>query len=129
METEEYSKSKNFGTQEAQNKLMQLEQSLEQFSIQKKQFQSQRIETESAMDAIKGENEAYKMIGNLMVKQSAVELTKELKEKKETLTIRINTLEKQEEKLRAEVKEVQNALLKKMAQQSNNVDSEKGKKK
>ncbi len=108
---------------------MQLEQSLDQFSMQRKQFQSQLIETESAMDAIKGEHEAYKMIGNLMVKQSSSELIKELKEKKDTLTIRISTIEKQEAKVRAEVKEVQDALLKKMAQASNNDRAENRKKK
>lgn len=114
---------------EGQEKLMQLEQSIEQFSIQKKRFQSQLIETESALDAIKGESEAYKMIGNLMIKQSSTELSKELKEKKETLKVRINTLEKQEEKIRAEVKEVQNELLKKMSQESKNSKQKNEKKK
>lgn len=102
---------------EEQNKLMQLEQSVEQLAMQKKQFQSQLIEAESAAEAIKNEKEAYKMIGNLMVKQKPEELSKELKEKQETLKVRIATLEKQEEKIRSEVKETQDALLKKIAQQ------------
>ena len=61
---------------EEQSKLMQLEQNLEQLVMQKKQFQSQLIEAESAYNAIKNEKEAYKMIGNLMVKQSPEELSR-----------------------------------------------------
>jgi len=99
---------------EEQNKLMQLQQSLEQLSMQKKQFQTQIIEAEEAQKAITGEDEAYKMIGNLMIKQNPKELIKELKEKKETLEVRINTIEKQEEKIRKDLNKVQETLLKKM---------------
>ena len=93
--------------------LTQLEQSLEQFESQKKQFRSQLAETDAALEALDPDEEAYRVIGNIMVKQSAEKLSKELRARKETLQVRIQTIEQQEGKLRQKVKELQDRGMKK----------------
>lgn len=98
---------------QATDELAQVEQSLEQFSLQKKQFQSQLMETSATLHALEGSGDAYKLIGNVMVKQSQEDLKKELSEKKSLLDVRLSTIEKQEDKLRAKVKELQEVILQK----------------
>lgn len=101
---------------EATQQLAQAEQSLEQFSMQKKQFQNQLLEADASTDALENTDDAYKLIGNLMVKQSADDLKKELGERQETLRVRIATIEKQEEKLRSKVKELREVVMQKDTQ-------------
>lgn len=98
---------------EATQQLAQTEQSLEQFSLQKKQFQNQLGEAGASLEALEHSGDAYKLIGNIMVKQSAVDLKNELSERQETLQVRISTIEKQEEKLHVKVKELQQVVMQK----------------
>jgi prefoldin beta subunit len=97
---------------EAIQQLSLTEQSLDQFSMQKKQFSSQLMEIDASLDALGTSPEAFKLIGNLMVKQSSDVLRKDLESRKEVLQVRVQTIEKQEEKLRSKVKELQNVVLK-----------------
>jgi len=98
---------------EAAQQLHQIEHNLEQFSTQRKQFQNQLTEVESALEAIKDNESTYKIIGNIMVKRTAEKTGEELKERKETLGVRITSIEKQEEKLKSKVKELQETVMKK----------------
>ena len=98
---------------EATRQLAQTEQSLEQFSMQKKQFQGQLAEAEASLEALGTSDDAYKLIGNLMVKQPAEALRKELGERQETLRVRLGAIERQEEKLRAKAKELQPIVMQK----------------
>ncbi|MBD3208876.1 prefoldin subunit [Candidatus Woesearchaeota archaeon] len=100
-------------SEEPTQQLMQLEQRLEQLHLQKKQFQQQRSEAEAAVNALGTSKESFKIIGNLMIKQSAAQLKKELEEQQETLHVRIASIEKQEEKMRGQLKDVQQSLMKK----------------
>ena len=97
--------------EEAAQEVMRLQQGLEQFSMQKKQFQSQLAETEAALAATERSGDAYRIIGNLMVKQPSGEIKKDLSEKKETLAVRIKAIDKQEEKLRSQLKQAQEAVM------------------
>lgn len=74
-------------------------QSLQQMAQQKHFFKMQITELDSALKEVQDEKEAFKIIGNIMVKTDAAQLQKELKEKKDLITVRIEHLEKQEKKL------------------------------
>ena len=100
--------------EDAQDKIRQLqiiEQALQQLLIQKQTFQLQMMEIESALKELDGSGEAYKIIGNIMVLTKREELDKELKEKKETLELRISSLEKQETKTREKAASLQKDIL------------------
>ncbi len=99
---------------EARGKLTQLEQSLEQLSAQKKQFHAQLVQSKAALEGIAKEDEAFKIIGNLMIKADVSSLRKELTDRQETLQVRMDSIEKQEEKLRTQVKDAQDEVMKKM---------------
>jgi len=77
------------------NQLSMMEQNLQNLSLQKQQFQNQNLEIESALSELEGAKEAFKIIGNLMVKVSPDKLKTDLNGKKETMQLRIKTLEKQ----------------------------------
>ena len=100
--------------EDAQDKIRQLqmiEQALQQLLMQKQTFQMQMMEVESALKELGGSGEAYKIIGNVMVLTKKEELEKELKEKKETLDLRINSLEKQETKTREKASSLQKDIM------------------
>ena len=101
-------------TEEKIGQLQLLEQNLQAFLVQKQQFQTQEIEVDSALSEIKDKKDAYKIIGNLMIKVNTTQLTDELSQKKESLSIRIKNLEKQEEKVREKLKTIQTEVLKKI---------------
>ncbi len=98
-------------TQEKIKQLQMLEQALQQLLAQKQAFQLQLMETESALKELEGTNEAYRIIGNIMVLTKKEELNKELQEKKETTMLRINALEKQESKTREKASSLQKDVL------------------
>ena len=102
-------------SKDTEKKIEQLqlyEQGLQNFLVQKQQFQMQLVEIESALRELETTNEAYKLVGNIMVSSKKEDLKKELSSKKETVELRIKTFEKQEsqikeksDKLRTEVME------------------------
>lgn len=88
--------------EETQGKIQQLqllEQSVTNLTNQKQNFQVQLAELESALTEIKDKEEAYKIVGNIMVKKSKAELEKDLNAKREIVETRIKSLEKQESAL------------------------------
>jgi prefoldin beta subunit len=97
-------------SKETEEKIAQLqlyEQSLQNILVQKQQFQSQGIEIESALAELEKTNEAYKIVGNIMVASKKEDLKKDLEGKKETIGLRIKTMEKQENNIRAKAKKLQ----------------------
>ena len=101
-------------TEQGIQHLQLLEQNLQNFLLQRQQFQAQLIEVDSALEELKDKKEAYKIIGNIMVKSSKTDLEKDLKKKKEILDLRIKNLEKQEEKIQEKSKTIQEEVLKKI---------------
>ena len=89
-----------------------MEQSIQQFVSQKQQFQQQSMETGNALSSIEKAKESYKILGNVMVSATKTELKKELTEQKKQLDLRIETLEKQEEKLKGRMKSLQDEIMK-----------------
>jgi len=94
--------------------LQLLEQSSQQYVMQKQQFQAQFIEIESAINELKKTDTSYKIVGNIMVKADKKDLEKDLKEKLKMFDIRIKSLEKQEEKIKDKAKELQKEVLSEM---------------
>jgi prefoldin beta subunit len=98
--------------QEKIGQIQLIQQNLDNFSMQRQQFQLQQTEIETALNEINNSNVSYKIIGNIMVLADKEQLKKELEEKKEMLAIRISTIEKQEDKLRVKAEEIQKDVMK-----------------
>ena len=104
---------------DAQAKISQLQvlqQNIQSLSVQKQQFQMQLNEVESALSELEGAEEAYNIVGSVMVKASAENLGKNLDEKKESLTLRLKNLETQEERLRGKAEDLQKDLMSSLKQ-------------
>ena len=92
-----------------------LERQLQMLVIQKNQLQLQLNEINLATEELKKTSgEVYKSIGSVMVKSTKEDAEKDLKERKELVQIRLNTMEKQEEKLRNSLLSMQKSLQDKM---------------
>lgn len=87
--------------------LQLLEQKIQMNFQQKQQLQARLIEIESALNELKNKKEAYKIIGNIMIKSDPKTLKKDLLEKKELLNVRINSINKQEEKIKKQTENLQ----------------------
>ena len=104
---------------ETEKKISQLqiiEQSMQNLSTQRQQFQLQQVEIESALKELENVNEAYKIVGNIMVLSKKDELKKDLISKKEIVELRVKNLEKQETQIRDKASKLQEEVLKEMKQ-------------
>ena len=94
-------------------RLQQLQQTLQGVMAQKQQLTLQLTEVEQAANELEKLNETaviYKSIGALLVKSEKDKVTTELTERKELLKMRVDVLGKQEERLRTQVKDLQEKL-------------------
>ena len=94
-------------------RLQQLQQSLQSVLTQKQQLDMQLTEVEQASSELEKLDETaviYKSIGALLIKSEKDKVTTELTERKELLTMRVDVLAKQEERLRTQVKDLQDKL-------------------
>jgi prefoldin beta subunit len=96
------------------NQLQLLEQSMQNLMAQKQQFQLQQVEVDSALKELEKVEEAYKIVGNIMVLTKKPELKSDLESKKEILGLRIKNLEKQENQLREKASKLQEEVMKEM---------------
>ncbi len=101
-----------------QQKLEQLkivEQSLQTILAQKQAIQSQLEEINNAiqeLEKLEENKKVYKLIGNLLLEVDKNKVLQELKERKEILEIRLQSLNKQEEKLREKLQKLQEEIMK-----------------
>ncbi len=94
-------------------RLQQLQQTLQGVMAQKQQLELQLTEAEQAVNELEKMTETaviYKSIGSLLVKSKKTQITTELSERKELLKMRVDVLGKQEERLRTQVKDLQEKL-------------------
>lgn len=98
-------------TQEKIRQLQLMEQALQQLLVQKQTFQLQLMEAESALRELQSATEAYKIVGNVMILSKKEDLEKELQDKKESVQLRIASLERQETKTREKAAAVQKEVL------------------
>jgi len=94
-------------------RLQQLQQTLQSVLTQKQQLELGLTEIEQSLSELKkltAQAVIYKSVGSLLVKAKKTKVTKELKEQKELLSMRISVLGKQEERLRTQAKDLQTKL-------------------
>ncbi len=78
-------------SKDAEQKISQLqllEQNLQNFLLQRQQFQAQLTELESALKELKDTKQSYKIIGNIMVDSSKEDLENDLKKKKKCYCVK-----------------------------------------
>lgn len=89
------------------SQLQLLQQNLQQILSQKQQLEAQLVELDSALAELKTTEKAYKIVGKMMIASSAKDLLRDVTEKKEIITVRLNNFSKQEEKLNQSMETVQ----------------------
>ena len=99
-------------TPEAQQVLMEMQafqQQMQTVLMQKESLSIQNMETDKALEELgKTEHDdVYKAVGPILIKSTKKELVKELNEKKETIDLRLKSLQKQETRLKDKLKEAQ----------------------
>ena len=100
--------------QQKVQELQLLDQNLQAILMQKQNFQAQLIEVESALEELAKTSKAYKIIGNIMIDSSKGEMKKDLDSKKEILSLRIKTIQAQENKLKEKATDLQQEVLNKI---------------
>jgi len=99
-------------TPEAQQILIDLQnfqQQMQTVLIQKESLNLQSGEIEKALEELKKATteDVYKAVGPILIKSTKKDLEEELGEKKETLDLRLKSLQKQEDRLKERLKESQ----------------------
>ena len=93
--------------------IKQIEQNLQTVLMQKNAINSQIFEIDSSLKEIDSSKESYKIIGSVMVLSDKENLKKELFDSKESLQVRLKTLEKQEDMLKSRLSGLQKEAVEK----------------
>ncbi len=92
--------------------LQMIEQNMQNFLMQKQNFQGQLLEVENALKEIEAtKDKAYKIVGNIMVLADKDKLKKELESRKEVLDLRVKSVSKQESALKEKAEALQKELM------------------
>lgn len=101
--------------QERLLRLQQLQEALQAVLAQKQQLDLELIEIDRALSELEKVSDdviIYKSIGSLLIKTDKAKVAGELAERKELTSMRVSVLTKQEERLRSQIKELQEKLQK-----------------
>ena len=101
--------------QERLMRLQQLQQTLQSVLTQKQQVELELLEVDQALGELEktaDDGVIYKSVGSLLIKSEKPKVTDELKEKKELSNMRVSVLGKQEERLRTQIKDLNDRLQK-----------------
>jgi prefoldin beta subunit len=96
-------------------RLQQIQQNLQAIMMKKQQIEQEIAETDRILEEIKkidGDNKVYKRYDNLLIKSKREDILKEFKEKKVTINTRMSVVEKQEIRVKDNLKEVENKIIK-----------------
>ena len=94
--------------QEQLAKLQQTQQNLQSILMQKQQLESEKLETEKALEELKKASDdelVFKHAGTIMIKSNKKDLIEELEEQVELAKTKASLLVKQEERLKTTLKE------------------------
>jgi prefoldin beta subunit len=94
-------------------RLDNLQQNLQAVGMQKQQVEAELADAEKTLEELKNVTEGeqiYKYVGSLLVKVSKEAITKELEEKKDISNTRTLVLNKQESRLKENIKELQSKI-------------------
>ncbi len=100
------------GREEGLREIQMLEESMQSFGAQKQMFAAQALEIDAALTELKVAKESYRIVGNIMVRKDPKRIGEELSQKKETVEVRIRSIEKQEEKTLEKIRKIQKEILK-----------------
>jgi len=106
--------------QEQLAKLQQTQQNLQSILMQKQQLESEKLETEKALEELKKASDdelVFKHAGTIMIKSNKKDLIEELEEQMELAKTKASILVKQEERLKTTLKE-QETKIQEMIQNS-----------
>jgi prefoldin beta subunit len=99
--------------QERLVKMQRLQQTLQSILAQKQQVDVESSETEQALSELQkmtDEAVVYKAMGTILVKTERTRIISELTERKDLLSTRVTVLQKQEERLRNQLKDIETQL-------------------
>ena len=93
--------------------LQRLQQNLETLMLQRQQLEIELRSTESALPALEDypkESPVFRIVGRIMVKVDVEKIKEELGDRREVLKLRINSISKQESKIREKIEAIQNEI-------------------
>ena len=97
---------------QALRRIQEAEQAMQSLLQQKQAFLNQRAEAEEALKELEKSNIAYQIVANIMIRKEPDEIRKGLDEQQEMISLRIKAIEKQEDKIKGEIKEYQEMAMK-----------------
>ena len=102
-------------TQQKIQELQILEQNFQQILMQKQAFQIELSETENAISEIaKAKDDVFKIVGNIMIKTDKKKTEEELKKKQELLSLRLKSIDSEEQGFTKQVEELRKEVMKKI---------------
>ena len=102
-------------TKEKIQEMQMYEQNFQNLMVKKQAFQIEFSETENALSEIsKSKDEVFKMIWQIIIKTDKEKVEKELKQKKDLLSLRLKSIEKQESELTKEIEELKEDVMKRI---------------
>ena len=111
--------------QEHLARLQQTQQNFQSIMMQKQQLESEKLETEKALEELKkaGDDESvFKHAGTIMIKSNKKDLIDELEEHVELAKTKASLLVKQEERLKITLKEQETKIQEMMKSPSTNTN-------
>jgi len=114
--------------QEQLAKLQQTQQNLQSILMQKQQLESEKHETEKALEELKkasDDESVFKHAGTIMIKSNKKDLIDELEEQIELAKTKATLLVKQEERLKTALKEQETKIQEIMRPSSTNANTSK----
>jgi len=114
--------------QEQLARLQQTQQNFQSIMMQKQQLESEKLETEKALEELKkaGDDESvFKHAGTIMIKSNKKDLIDELEEHVELAKTKASLLVKQEERLKTTLKEQETKIQEIMKNPSTNTNPPK----
>ena len=114
--------------QEQLAKFQQTQQNFQSILMQKQQLESQKLETERALEELKkaGDDEAvFKHAGTIMIKSNKKDLLEELEEQMELAKTKASLLAKQEERLKTTLQEQETKIQEMMKGTSTSTNTSK----
>jgi len=114
--------------QEHLARLQQTQQNFQSIMMQKQQLESEKLETEKALEELKkasDDESVFKHAGTIMIKSNKKDLIDELEEQVELAKTKASLLVKQEERLKITLKEQETKIQEMMKNPSTNTNPPK----
>lgn len=93
--------------------LQQIQQQIQALAMQKSQVEAMQKESKMALDELERLTDdavVYRNVGELVIKTSKEESTAKLKDREETLSLRLQSISRQEERLTSRFKQLQEQI-------------------